>query len=652
MAIEDLRVLAQQIDQRESAVHAREDALRMEFLTLFARVRGNAEGLPKPLYEGLSSSLTDRGTVVERRAEACQQWAALLETLRTYLQQAENETSLAHLRKHLADSLSTGVPGLSAEMIEHVVQTTIAEVTDGHSIPSVTPPDSAASTEPEPPKEPDPLLGDALEAAIFDDFGLMEFEFSGGDEGQPTKPDHGPADQIDGSFKSFWTLPAIQEEDVGSLADEAFGDQPALSAEETSFADLDGIDLDLELNMLIQENDEAPTETELDQPTVDVDEVASAGFVDPFATIPGGLPASMEAEAPVDFGTESVDGEEPVQEFVDSLVAALAQFEGGSEDDAEEQSRPSSQAPREVVSDRLDESIGDSELDAAFDILTDSEAEARIATATVSTVPEIQDSANEADATRERGHNAALIVPSDVPVVADDIEYGAVMAGVDGFEVTEGSAIAHFAALAGVGDPDLDPWAVLDITDARGGISLGPLPSIEYVINTPGPAQPSDDPQETGHADFDEDCDASLLDLSIDEILDDDYDSRAEVLATAAGEDPARRQRAPLGVKVGLEYGAQFFTGFSKNISIKGIFITTEHALPIEERVHLFFELPGGHPVAVIAEVRWRRPGSGIAQEAGVGLEFVNLDHDSEILIERHVALQGVESKRLSFEDD
>ena len=224
------------------------------------------------------------------------------------------------------------------------------------------------------------------------------------------------------------------------------------------------------------------------------------------------------------------------------------------------------------------------------------------------------------------------------------------MAEVDGFKVTEGSAIAHFAALAGVGDPDLDPWAVLDITDARGGISLGPLPIIDDVVNLPAPSQPPVEHESSADED-DEEYDASLLDLSIEEILDEDYDTRAEVLASATGEDPARRQRAPLGVKVGLEYGAQFFTGFSKNVSTRGIFITTEHALPIEGRVHLFFELPGGHPVAVIAEVRWRRPGGGIAQEAGVGLEFVNLDHDSEILIERHVALHGVASKKLGFDD-
>ncbi len=119
-----------------------------------------------------------------------------------------------------------------------------------------------------------------------------------------------------------------------------------------------------------------------------------------------------------------------------------------------------------------------------------------------------------------------------------------------------------------------------------------------------------------------------------------------------ADDDPERRKRAALGVKVGLEHGSQFFTGFSKNISTKGIFITTEHPLPIEGRVHLFFELPGGHPVAVIAEVRWRRPSGGIAQEAGVGLEFVNLDHDSEILIERHIALQALPATQLGFDDE
>ena len=651
MAIEDLRVRAQQIDQRESAINAREDALRLELWTLMERAVGSQKALPTGLYERLQTSLAVRNQSIDARAEACSQWGSVLHGLRDHLEDEENQASLSRLRQHLADSLSTGIPDLSPEVLDRLVQTTIAEVTKGRrvSLPNVP-----VQQEVEAPPAQVPL-GEAVEAAVFDDFGVQEFEFTGGGESQPSSPDRGPEGDIDGTFKSFWTLPAIQETDVGADAEQAFANQPEISAEETSFAELDEMNLDIE-GLDDDEADDVLAGLPQDEPLATP---AAGGFdtLDPFATLPGGMPTAMEEASAVPLSSNGSTGEAPVQEFVDSLVAALAQFEGdpdSPEMPATAAPRPPSAAPGDAAPNRLHDDIAEAEVDAAFEMI-ESDASERVAAG-----------ADEAPSTAD-GNEVSLIVPSDKPVIADEIEYGAVMAEVEGFSVTEGSAIAHFAALAGDGDPALDPWSVLNISDARGGLALGPLPALASDAAVDGPVTPAEDPggvaldpvpqpASADEADQD-DWDVSLLELSVDEILDDEASpdlerSRADVLAAAAGDDPERRERAALGVKVGLEHGTQFFTGFSKNISTSGIFITTEHPLPIEGRVDLFFELPGGHAVAVIAEVRWRRPGAGIAHEAGVGLEFVNLDHDSEVLIERYVARQALPSPELGFDDD
>jgi uncharacterized protein (TIGR02266 family) len=164
-----------------------------------------------------------------------------------------------------------------------------------------------------------------------------------------------------------------------------------------------------------------------------------------------------------------------------------------------------------------------------------------------------------------------------------------------------------FAALAAEMDIEgVDPWRELDISDLRSAGHPGPLP-------TP-PPQPISPARQRAIAD--------------------------------------RTHRANLAVKVGVEYGTSFFTGFSGNVSRGGLFVATHQTIPVGARVELFFEMPDGHSVAAPAQVRWVRDIEQADLDGsapGIGLAFVNLTHDDAIILERYVATHAAS---VLYDDD
>ena len=375
MAIENLRARAQQIDERESAVHAREDALRIELLALIERAQSLGGVVSVSLAEGLMASLEERSDTIERRAEMCRQWASLLSGLREHIEKRRNAESISALRAQLTASLTSGAPSISAELIERVVQNTLAEVTDQTPSAQV---DASRHSESEAiqvgPGGAVPL-GESLEAAVFDDFGLMEFEFAGVATAPPSPTGAAPAEQIDGTFASFWTLPGISREggetDPGATPRSPMGD---IDEGETSFADLDALDLQFRrLEDPTEQPAEMPAEKrtlEAPAPTpVPIDappprSPTADGYTDPFATLPGGLPAAFDQDERLG-GLDSAD-EPPVQEFVDSLVAALAQFDSVALEGSESAPPPPSKPPDLYG---LQEPIDEGEADAALTAL-------------------------------------------------------------------------------------------------------------------------------------------------------------------------------------------------------------------------------------------------------------------------------------------
>jgi uncharacterized protein (TIGR02266 family) len=86
--------------------------------------------------------------------------------------------------------------------------------------------------------------------------------------------------------------------------------------------------------------------------------------------------------------------------------------------------------------------------------------------------------------------------------------------------------------------------------------------------------------------------------------------------------------RVDYEVSVDLESENQFFTGFVRNISNGGLFLTAPKPLPIGTKLVVRFTIPTlKDPVTATAEVRWARAGRMDAPDtpAGMGVQFLNL---------------------------
>jgi uncharacterized protein (TIGR02266 family) len=113
----------------------------------------------------------------------------------------------------------------------------------------------------------------------------------------------------------------------------------------------------------------------------------------------------------------------------------------------------------------------------------------------------------------------------------------------------------------------------------------------------------------------------------------------------------ARARRAEVGIKIGLKLPDRdaFAEHFSQNISRHGIFIRANEAAPVGSRVHFEYRLADGARIMRgVGIVRWVRsvteaqePG----QPPGMGIEFIDLDRETEELISRIVARFGEGSR-------
>lgn len=164
----------------------------------------------------------------------------------------------------------------------------------------------------------------------------------------------------------------------------------------------------------------------------------------------------------------------------------------------------------------------------------------------------------------------------------------------------------RFATLAaGLDD---DPWAALDIPDHSG--ETGPVELLPALVRS----------RRQGHPER--------------------SDERPRIAGPAPAPAPIDDEsapRAPLGVRVGLEAGDRFFTGFSRDISVDGIFVDTRHRLPRGQVVEVFFELPGGRSINAEGVVR-RVKVNDSGQPTGLGIRFGRLTREARVQIGRYVA--------------
>jgi uncharacterized protein (TIGR02266 family) len=111
-----------------------------------------------------------------------------------------------------------------------------------------------------------------------------------------------------------------------------------------------------------------------------------------------------------------------------------------------------------------------------------------------------------------------------------------------------------------------------------------------------------------------------------------------------AGLRPERRrrpERRTLRTAVDVSTGGASYQTSSENISRGGMFVTTEQAHAVGERLGLQFRLPELEtPLSVQAEVRWIRSSGPTRGEtpAGIGLLFIDPSTQVETAIRRFLA--------------
>jgi uncharacterized protein (TIGR02266 family) len=97
-----------------------------------------------------------------------------------------------------------------------------------------------------------------------------------------------------------------------------------------------------------------------------------------------------------------------------------------------------------------------------------------------------------------------------------------------------------------------------------------------------------------------------------------------------------------------------FYSGLSENLSEAGVFIATQHVLPIGTPVVMSFTLPSSdEPITVAGRVRWRRGADANAKEGncfgdvagdvkpGMGVQFCGLDDTAMRAIRRFMKLRS-----------
>ena len=112
-----------------------------------------------------------------------------------------------------------------------------------------------------------------------------------------------------------------------------------------------------------------------------------------------------------------------------------------------------------------------------------------------------------------------------------------------------------------------------------------------------------------------------------------------------------RSRRFDVRIKVSLKYADRetFVERFSQNLSRSGIFIRASDPAPVGSRVHFEYRLADDSRILRgVGVVRWQRKAPEAAEPdnpPGMGIEFVDLDPQTEELIQQIVATRGEGSR-------
>lgn len=103
-------------------------------------------------------------------------------------------------------------------------------------------------------------------------------------------------------------------------------------------------------------------------------------------------------------------------------------------------------------------------------------------------------------------------------------------------------------------------------------------------------------------------------------------------------------QRVPYAVAVHFRSASAFLIAYSVNLSRGGLFLETQHDLPVGTPLELSFAIPGSGTVGLTGHVAWRRGPESPEGPAGLGVEFVDITTQLSAVIDRMVGdYQGMQ---------
>lgn len=113
--------------------------------------------------------------------------------------------------------------------------------------------------------------------------------------------------------------------------------------------------------------------------------------------------------------------------------------------------------------------------------------------------------------------------------------------------------------------------------------------------------------------------------------------------------------RLPIEVDVDVEGAAHRFRSCTVDLSAGGLFVSTDHDIPVGTDVLLAFDLPNGVSLEVIGVVRWRRDrhlAGGRDGSPGVGIAFFCLDPETKKILEAFCEVREALYARSEDEED
>lgn len=106
---------------------------------------------------------------------------------------------------------------------------------------------------------------------------------------------------------------------------------------------------------------------------------------------------------------------------------------------------------------------------------------------------------------------------------------------------------------------------------------------------------------------------------------------------TRAAVERRRTERAPVTVRIEYSTVDALFSDFTRNINEGGIFVETDEAIPLEEKVELKLRLPGASDLVHARGRVVRVEPASETSPAGIAIEFDQLDADARDAINRAV---------------